>query len=704
MHARPRKTLPLAIGLALILSSCTQQPDTAAPAQPAAPAPSPAPAPSTPAADTHVAFDIGEIDPAIGACTDFNGHVNAKWVAANPVPGDRTRWGAFDKLREESLNTQRGLVEEADRGADAAAAGSVDQKIGWFWRSGMDDAAIEKAGYDPIKPELARIDALATRADLTAYLVDAFSRGVAGVFSFGAETDFKNSSRRIAYAFQGGLGLPTREYYEKDDYAQLRDAYRAYVAKLLELTGTPAADAAKQAQWVLDFESTLAKASFAPVELRKPEHQYHFVSVAEANKITPHFDWNVFFKAQQANVTDGFSLSQPKFFAAFDQALAKTPIEQWQAYLRFHAIDAAAPHLSQAFQQESYAFNGKTLNGQKEIEPRWKRVLATINDDMGMALGQLYVARAFPPESKARAQELIDNMQAALKARIEKLDWMSDETKQKALEKWSTFLPKIGYPEKWRDWSGLEIVPGDYFANVLAATRFNHQYDVSRIGTPTDRLEWGMTPQTVNAYYNPTDNTINFPAAILQPPFFDAKADDAINYGGIGAVIGHEATHGFDDQGSQFDAQGNNANWWTDADRKAFDARTDVLVKQFDAYQPLPGKHINGQLTLGENIADLGGLSIAYDALQNALRQHPDRTAAIDGYTPEQRFFLSWARVWRGSILPQRLEVLLNTDSHSPASYRAIGAPSNLDAFAKAFDCKQGDAMVRSGDAQVKIW
>ncbi|MCR6700454.1 MAG: M13 family metallopeptidase [Dokdonella sp.] len=704
MHVTPRKTLPLTIGLVLTIAGCSQQHDTPAPA--AAPAPAPAAPANAPAAaaSPHVAFDVAEIDPAIAACTDLNGHVNAKWVAANPVPADRTRWGAFDALREESLNTQRSIVEEADRGADAAAAGSIEQKIGWFWRSGMDEAAVEKAGYDPIKPELAKIDALASREDLVAYLIDSFDRGVASVFAFGAETDYKNSSRRIAYAFQGGLGLPTRDYYEKDEHAALRDAYLAYVAKLLELTGTPAAAAAEQAKAVLAFESALAKASFAPVELRKAENQYHFVSIAQANQITPHFDWNAFFKAQNANVTDGFSLSQPKFFAAFDEALAKTPIATWQAYLRFHAIDGAAPFLSQAFQQESYAFNGKTLNGQKQIEPRWKRVLGTINGEIGMALGELYVARAFPPESKARAQELIDNMQAALKKRIENLDWMSDTTKAKALEKWASFLPKIGYPEKWRDWSGLTVVPNDYFANVLAATRFNHAYDVARIGTPTDRLEWGMTPQTVNAYYNPTDNTINFPAAILQPPFFDAKADDAINYGGIGAVIGHEATHGFDDEGSQFDAKGNNANWWTDADRKAFEARTDVLVKQFDAYEALPGKHVNGQLTLGENIADLGGLSIAYDALHAALAEHPERNVRIDGYTPDQRFFLSWARIWRGSILPQRQEVQLNTDPHSPTAFRAIGAPSNLDAFAKAFDCKPGDAMVRGGESQVKIW
>ncbi|MEO8011773.1 MAG: M13 family metallopeptidase, partial [Dokdonella sp.] len=449
----------------------------------------------------------------------------------------------------------------------------------------------------------------------------------------------------------------------------------------------------------------LAKVSFAPVELRNPENQYNFVSVDAANKITPNFDWSVFFAAQNADVTDGFSLSQPKFFAELDRMIASTPVADWQAYLRFHHADNASPYLSTPFQQASFDFHKKTLNGQKEDQPRWKRVLATVNDQVGMALGEIYVAQAFPPESKARAQVLVDNMQAALKARIEKLDWMSAATKVKALEKWASFMPKIGYPEKWRDWSGLSLTPDGYFANVATAVAFNHEYDVARIGKPTDRMEWAMTPQTVNAYYNPTDNTINFPAAILQPPFFDAKADDATNYGGIGAVIGHEATHGFDDQGSQFDAAGNNTDWWASKDKDAFKARTAVFVEQFNAYEALPGKFVNGQLTLGENIADLGGLAIAYDALQAALGKLPGEVKTeIDGYSEDQRFFMNWARVWRASIRDERLEVMLNTDSHSPPKYRAIGAPSNLPVFASAFSCKPGDPMVRPENVRVKIW
>ncbi len=699
MNIHSLKPLAIALGISLALTACGQkEAGTEASAQTA-------PVASANVAETpkHVAFDTGDIDTAINACSDFNGFVNSKWLAANPIPDDKTRWGAFDQLRETSLNTQHEIVEDAAK--SDAAAGSIEQKIGTLYKAGMDEAAIDALGYEPIKPELAKIDALTSSKDLVAYLNDSFSRGQGSLFEFGAEADFKDSSRKIAYAFQGGLGLPTRDYYDKPEHAELRDAYVAHITKVLELIGVDAAAAKKQASAVLAFETQLAKASLAPVELRNPENQYHFVTVAEANKVTPHFDWNTFFRVQKADVTDGFSLSQPKFFAEVDKMLSKTPIADWQAYLRYQHADAASPYLSAPFQQESFAFHKQTLNGQKEDEPRWKRVLGTVNNELGMALGELYVAKAFPPESKARAQELVDNMQAALKARIEKLDWMSDTTRAKALEKWSTFLPKIGYPEKWRDWSGLTLNGESYFADVAEAMQFNHDYDIAKIGKPTDRKDWGMTPQTVNAYYNPTDNTINFPAGILQPPFFDAKADDAINYGGIGGVIGHEASHGFDDQGSQFDAQGNNTNWWSDDDKKAFEARTAKLVEQFNGYEPLPGKHINGQLTLGENIADLGGLAIAYDALQVALKKNPAEAGEkIDGYTEDQRFFLNWGRIWRGHAREKRLEVLLNTDPHSPAGYRAIGAPSNMPAFAKAFDCKSGDAMVRDGDTQVKIW
>ncbi|MDP2480541.1 MAG: M13-type metalloendopeptidase [Candidatus Palauibacterales bacterium] len=658
--------------------------------------------------DTGPVFDVSLLDTTVSACTDFNGFVNLKWIKANPIPADRSSWGAFAELGEKSLDEQHQIVEAADQKADQAESGSIEQKIGWLYRSGMDTAAIDRAGYDPIKPALASIEALKSSKDLVSWLDDAYAKGQGQLFRFGARADYHDARTQIGYAFQGGLGLPTPDYYTKAEYEDIRDAYVEHIAKMLELTGVSADQASKEAGEVMAFETDLARHSLSRVELRKPANQYHFVSVAEANKVTPHFDWGAFFKAQGVDPGKGFSLSQPKFFAGFDSLLADAPIGQWKAYLAFHTIDAAAPYLSTPFQAEDFAFSGTTLRGQPQQQPRWKRVLGTVNRSMGMGLGQLYVARYFPPEAKARAQQLVTNVRDALKARIENLDWMSEATKTRALEKWQKFLPKIGYPDKWRDWSGLEVKPDDYFANVVAARKFNYDYNIKKIGQPTDRHEWGMTPQTVNAYYSPTTNTINFPAAILQPPFFYAHGDDAVNYGGIGAVIGHESSHGFDDQGSQFDGNGNNENWWTKADRKKFDARTARLVKQFDGYVPLkdhPDTHVNGQLTLGENIADLGGLNVAYDALQAALEKNPaEASKKIQGYTEDQRFFLAWARVWRGETREKAELVSLNTNPHSPAKFRAIGAPSDMPAFAEAFSCKAGDPMVRSGEEQVKIW
>ena len=650
-------------------------------------------------------FDVKELDPSKDVCNDFNGFVNAKWIAANPIPADRTRWGSFESLREDSLNVQHAIVDKAAKDVASAKPGSIEQKIGYLYASGMDEAAIEKAGFDPIKPELARIAGLKNSTDVVAYISDSYAHGHPVAFRFYGSPDFKNSSQQIAYAGQGGLGLPTADYYSKPDFEKIRTAYVAHIARMLQLVGVGEADAQAQAKAVMAIETRLAAASLVPTELRQPENRYHYVSIADADKVTPHFEWATFFKAQGADVKDGFSLSQPKFFAEFDKMLGEVSMNDWQAYLRFHAIDQAAPYLSTPFQREDFAFNAQTLNGQKEMKSRWKRTLDTVEGGMGMALGQLYVAQTFPPESKARAQELVNNLRAAYKARIENLPWMSEATKQKALEKWASFTPKIGYPDKWRDWTGLSIQPGNYFANVQATDKFNYDYMVDKIGKPVDRTEWGMTPQTVNAYYSPQKNEIVFPAAILQPPFFSATADDALNYGGIGAVIGHEMGHGYDDQGSKFDAQGNNVNWWTDEDRKAFEARTDKLAAQFDSYEALPGKFVNGKLTMGENIGDLGGLNAAYDALQMALAKNPkEAKSKIDGYTQDQRFFLNWARVWRGNIRPEAQLTLLNTDPHAPAQFRAIGAPSNMPAFAQAFQCKAGDKMVRDADKQVKIW
>ena len=680
---------PLGFAIAIALTSCA-----AAPADKS----------SAALAGTGL-LDPASLDHKIDSCADFYGFVNGKWVAANPVPADRTRWGTFDELREGSLVAQRALIENP--ALAAAAPGTIERRLADFYASGMDEAAIETTGIAPVAPELKKIAAIKTSSDLAAYLVDAHVRGVGGVFGFGAFPDFKNASMMLGYAREDGLGLPERAYYleDKPDYVKIRADYVAHIEKTLALAGVAPAVAKQPAQWILALETRNAKTSLSPVEARDPKNQYHYFSIAEAGKITPHFSWSKFLGAQGLQEVRGLSLSHPEWFAEFDKMLTAVPIEQWQAYLRFHALDGAAPYLGKAFVEENFDFHQHKLRGQKEMEPRWKRVLGAINTHIGMAMGQLYVAQNFPPESKARAQELVDNLSAALKARIEKLDWMSDTTRAKALEKWSTFRPKIGYPDKWRDWTGLAIVRDGYAANALAANKFNHDWRLGRIGKPVDRTEWGMTPQTVNAYYSPLQNEIVFPAAILQPPYFDARADDALNYGGIGAVIGHEMTHGYDDKGSQFDAQGNNSNWWTEADRKQFEARTDKLVKQFDGYVALEDLHVKGKLTLGENIADLGGLNIAYDALQMALKKNPrEAKTRIDGFTEDQRFFLNFSRLWRTNTLPANAKVLLNTDPHAPGMFRAIAAPSNMPAFASAFDCKAGTPMVRGGEAQVKIW
>lgn len=708
-YVMPR-AIAVAISFALTLAACGK-PDESTSSAAARTVPAPSASAEVMAGASprgEGILDVSELGPAGEACQDFNGFVNAKWIAANPIPADQTRWGAFNILNEASLKTQHDLVEAASQRADGAQAGSIEQKIGWLYRSGMDEATIEKNGFAPLKPKLAAIAGLNSGADVADFIRKSFADGDAQVFQFGAGADFQHADLQIGFANEGGLGLPTKDYYTGPDYKAIRDAYVAYIAKSFELTGIPEAEAAKQASDVLKFETSLAAASLSPVEERDLKNQYHFVSVAEADKVTPNFPWEAFFEAQGITAGKSFSLSQPAFFAQFDKMLATTPIGEWQAYLRFHAIDDASPYLSKAFQDNRFAFYGTTLEGQPQQRPRWKRVLGAVNGGMGEALGQLYVAKVFTPQAKQRAEELVANIRNALKARIENVDWMSDQTKARAIDKWNKFLPKIGYPDHWRDWSALAITPDNYYANVQAAARFNYHYDIAHIGRPTDRKEWGMTPQTVNAYYDPGTNTINFPAAILQPPFFYAEGDDALNYGGIGAVIGHESSHGFDDQGHQFDGDGNKNNWWTPQDESQFEARTAKLVQQFNAYAPIkdkPDVHVNGELTLGENIADLGGINVAYDALQMVLKANPvEASRKIDGYTEDQRFFLNWARVWRGSTREKAEILQLNTDPHAPESVRAMAAPSNMPAFAAAFQCKPGDAMVRPADKQVKIW
>ncbi len=644
-------------------------------------------------------FMVADLDTSKDACTDFGGYANGQWLAANQIPSDRTSWGAFEMLAERSVAAQRQLAEQA--AADADATG-VEKIVGDLWSTGMDDAAINAQGIDPIKPELAAIDALADKDAIAQYLRSSAAKGQNFLFGFGAEADFKDSAMNMAYASQGGLGLPDKEYYTSADNKDKLAAYQAHVAKVLELSGVPAAESAAQAEAVIGFETRLAKASKSSEELsRDVSLYYNPVTLAEADALTPNFPWTRFLESQGVAPQPKISLAMPEFHKEVSAMLDDTAPATWRSYLRFHTVDGAAPYLSDVFVDENYNFYGKVLRGQKEIKPRWKRVLGTVEDQAGEALGQMYVKVAFPADSKAKMENLVANLRTALKGRIDNLAWMSDETKQKAIAKWETFTPKIGYPDQWRAWNGLDTSRDSYIGNVMAANEFNYKWNLDKIGKPVDKTEWGMSPQTVNAYYNPLQNEIVFPAAILQPPFFDANATDEMNYGGIGAVIGHEMIHGYDDQGARFGPTGNFENWWTDADAKGFAGLTDKLVNQFNQYDA-GGTKVNGKLTLGENIADLGGLATAYDAMKVAAGDTPD--PMTDGLTRDQRFFLNWATVWRRNFTPEELAVRLKTDSHAPANFRAIGAPSNLPAFAAAFSCKSGDPMVRAGDQQVVIW
>ena len=693
--------LLLSLAIAAVLTGCPKDEDAQ---QAAAPAPSDAAKADYALDESKLPgvnrFMAADLDTTKDACTDFAGYANGKWLAANAIPGDRTSWGAFEMLDERSTAIQRQLAEQA---AAKPNASGVDKIIGDFWATGTDAAKINAQGIEPLKGRLAEIDALTDGAGIAEYLRKAYARGEGGLFGFGPEADFKNSSMNIAYAAQGGLGLPDKGYYFDADKKDKLAAYEKHVAKVLELSGVPAADAAKQAKDVVAFETRLAKVSKSSEELsRDVSLYYNPISPAEADKLTPNFPWTKFFESQGVAVPQMFSLAIPEFHKEVSRMIADTPAEVWKAYLRFHTVDSASPYLADAFAEEHFNFYNKTMRGQKEMKERGKRVLDTIESQVGEAMGQLYVKVAFPPESKERMEKLVQNLREALKTRLENLAWMSEDTKKKAMEKWASFTPKIGYPDKWRDWSGLATSRDSYIGNVLAANEFNYKWQLSKIGKPVDKTEWAMPPQMVNAYYNPLQNEIVFPAAILQPPFFDPKADDPLNYGGIGAVIGHEMIHGYDDQGSRFGPTGNFEMWWTPQDAKAFQGLTEKLIAQFNEYEAKPGKKVNGKLTLGENIADLGGLAVAYDAMKRATDGQPD--PKIDGLTRDQRFFLNWATVWRRNFTPEELDVRLQTDPHAPANFRAIGAPSNLPQFAAAFSCKPGQPMVRDGDKRIVIW
>ena len=646
-------------------------------------------------------IDPINIDTTVKPCEDFYQFANGGWLKSHTLPGDKSRYGAFEEVSDRNREVLRQILVETAK-KQGWKKGSVQQKVGDFFASGMDEAAIEALGTAPLKPFLARIEALSDAKELPAFLAAWHNEGLGSCFGFHISQDAKNSTRYMASMGQGGTGLPDRDYYLKDDARSkgIREKYEAHVAKMFELLGATPDQAKLDAASVLKLETKLAQAQWSRVELRDPVKRYNKRTPDQVQEEAPGFDWKGYFAARGTKLED-LNLSTPSFFQAFGKLAQEVPAAEWRTYLRWHLVSATASLLPKAFVEESFAFNGKVLNGIPSQEERWKRIQATTDGTLGEALGQLYVAKAFSPEAKKKVLAMVENMRAALKERIVGLDWMGEETKQQAIRKLEAFGVKMGYPDKWKTYA-FDVKRADYFGNVRRASAWRVKENLAKLGKNIDRTEWGMTPPTVNAYYSPTMNEIAFPAGILQPPFFDPKADDAVNYGAIGWVIGHEMTHGFDDSGSQFDADGNLKNWWTDADKKAYLARTELVTKQYDAYEPLPGEHVNGKLTLGENIADLGGLKIAFAAWKKSLDGKPARP--IDGYSGEQRFFLGAAQVWRNHIRKEALSVRLKTDPHSPGRQRVIGPLSNLPEFYEAFSCGEGTPMMRPAAERPAIW
>jgi putative endopeptidase len=647
-------------------------------------------------------FDLANLDRTCKPCDDFFQFAAGGWIKNNPIPPEYPEWGSFVTLQDKNEKSLRDILEAAAAN-NSAPAGSNEQKIGDYYATCLDTKGIEDQGLKPLAEELRTIDGIDDSASLIDTGAHLQAEGVGVLFGFGSTQDFKDSGKVIGEALQGGLGLPDRDYYTRDDddSKKLRQQYVEHIARLFTLTGEAREKSAQQAKTVLALETSLAKASMNNVDLRDPQKVYHKMSIADAQALTPHFSWNAYFQAAGIPRLAEINIGQPDFFKALDGMLTSVPLADWKTYYRWQLVDRSARLLPDAFVQENFNFNGRILTGTKEIRARWRRCSAATDQQLGEVLGQVYVQKYFPPEAKARAVELVRNLLAALHDDLQTLEWMSPATRKAAADKLAAFALKIGYPDKWRDYSALKIERTSYLRNSFRAAAFETARDLAKIGKPVDRSEWGMTPPTVNAYYNPQLNEVVFPAGILQPSFYDPKRDDAYNYGAIGAVMGHEITHGFDDQGAQFDPEGNLKNWWTPEDLKSFQGRGECIEKQFDGYEVEKGLHENGKLVEGESIADLGGLTIAFAALQKSLAGK-SHDADADGFTPEQRFFLGYSLVWATNTRPEFARLQTNADPHPLSKFRVNGPLSNLAEFQKAFGCKKGDAMVR---AQVcKIW
>jgi putative endopeptidase len=649
-------------------------------------------------------IDPANTDTTCSPCKDFFRYANGGWLERSEIPGDQPRWGSFNELQEQNYIALHQVLTDAARDASSAKDSNL-QKLGTFYATCMDSAAVEKAGIRPLKGELDRIAAIRDRGGIESGIARFHRLGIPAGFVFRSTPDAKKSARTIAEVYQGGLGLPDRDYYTKTDSAskKIRNLYLEHVSNMLQLTGQSRAEAERAARAIMRLETGLANASMTREAQRDPEAVYHLTAREALQRRTPGFAWNRYLSELGVSRVDEVNLAQPGFLSAFDSLLTHAPLEDWKAYLRWNLIANTAPALSSPLAKESFRFNSTVLQGVGEMRPRWKRCLRLTDDAVGEILGQAFVRTNFTAEAKARALEMVRNIRAELHTRLGQLTWMSTDTKTKAYAKLDSIINKIGYPDRWRDYTRLQARRGPFVSNLLLANEFETRRQLSKIGHPTDRTEWVMSPPTVNAYYNPPTNEITFPAGIMQPPFFNAKADDAVNYGGMGAVIGHEITHGFDDQGRQFDAQGNLSGWWTDADTKEFTRRADMVSKQFDNYVAIDSLHVNGKLTLGENIADLGGLLIAYGAYRRSLDGKPE-PEPIDGFTGDQRFFLAWAQIWRAKTRPEFTRLLVNVDPHAPPEFRTIGPLSNIPAFARAFGCKAGDPMVRPENERAQIW
>ena len=645
-------------------------------------------------------LDVSGLDKSADPCVDFYQYACGGWMKNNPIPADQASWGRFNELAERNRVVLREILENA---AKATNRTPNEQKIGDYYAACMDEDAINKKGLAPLQPAMDRIDSIKDKSQLSDLIAHLHGHGINVLFDFGSGADFKNAKQVIAQADQGGLSLPDRDYYLKDDAksVELRKQYVEHVTNMFKLLGDSPEKAAANANAVMTIETALAKGSMDRVERRDPEKIYHKLSTQEWQALTPSLSWPKYLTAMGAPSFTGLNVATPDFFKALDAELKNTTVDDLKTYFRWHLIHSQVQFLPKAFVDENFNFFGRTLTGAKELRARWKRCVSAVDGDLGEALGQVYVEKHFPPEAKARTLKMVEALENALRRDIQGLDWMSDATKKQALVKLEAIQNKIGYPNKWRDYSTLKILPDDALGNSLRANAYEVRRELNKIGKPLDKQEWQMTPPTVNAYYEPTENNINFPAGILQPPFYDFKADDALNFGGIGAVIGHELTHGFDDQGAQFDAHGNLNSWWTPEDEKKFKERTQCLVDEYDGFVAVDDVHLKGRLTLGENTADNGGLRVAHMALMDTLAKSGKPAEKIDGFTPQQRLFLGWGQVWCQNQTDEFARLMALNNEHSPGRYRVNGVVSNMPEFQKAWGCKAGQPMVRQNACHV---